>query len=84
MDCKEGISTNKAPFLYGTNYASWSIKMKKYLMAFGFGIRESITTGYIGEVRKESSEHNAKEIVFILSGLSNSKNVKVMQCTSAK
>jgi hypothetical protein len=78
MDCKEGIPTNRAPLFDGTNYASWSIRMKTYLMALGFGIWESVTTGYTYEVGKESSEHNAKEIDVILSGLSYYETVKVM------
>jgi hypothetical protein len=41
----------------GTNYASWSIRMKTYLMALGFDIWESVTTGYTNEARKESSEN---------------------------
>jgi len=58
MDCKEGLPTNIAHSFDGTNYASWSIRMKTYLMALGFGIWESITTCYIDEAEKESSEHN--------------------------
>ena len=60
MDCKEGLPTNRVLLFNGTNYASWSIVMKTYLMALGFGIWESITTGYIDEARKGSSENNAK------------------------
>jgi hypothetical protein len=52
--------------------------MKTYLMALGFGIWERVTTCYIDEVRKESSEHNVKEIDVILSGLSDYETVKVM------
>jgi hypothetical protein len=84
MDCKEGLPTNKAPLFDGTNYASWSIRMKIYFQALGFDIWESITIGYTYEVGKESSENNEKEIDSILSGLSDSETVKVMKCTSSK
>jgi hypothetical protein len=60
MDCKEGLFTKRAPLFDGTNYASWSIIMNTYLRSLGFGIWESVTTGYIDEVGKESSENNAK------------------------
>jgi glycine cleavage system protein P-like pyridoxal-binding family len=38
MDCKEGLPTNRAPLFDGTNYATWSIRMRTYLMALGFDI----------------------------------------------
>jgi len=58
--------------------------MKVYLKALGFGIWKSVTTGYTNEVGKESSENNAKVIDVILSGLPDSKTVKVMKCKSTK
>jgi hypothetical protein len=84
MDCKEDLPINIDPLFNGTNYASWSIRMKIYLKDLGFGIWESITTSYTDEFGKDSSERNAKTIDAILSGLSNSKFVKVMKCTSVK
>jgi hypothetical protein len=60
MDCKEGISTNRDPMFDGTNYATWTIAMNICLKALGFGIWESVTTDYIDEDGKESSENNAK------------------------
>jgi hypothetical protein len=84
MDCKEGLPTNRAPLFDGTNYASWSIRMKTYLKALGFGIWESVKTGYTDDVGKESSENNEKAIDVILSGLSDYEIVKVMKCTSTK
>jgi hypothetical protein len=84
MDCKEGLPINRVPLFDGTNYASWSIRMKTYLKALRFGILESVTTGYTDEVGKESSENNSKAINVILSGLLYSEIVKVMKCTSTK
>jgi hypothetical protein len=81
MDCKEGLPINKAPLFDGKNYASWSIIMKTCFNALGFGIWESVTIGYTDEVGEESGEKNAKTIDFILSGLSYSNTVKVMECT---
>jgi hypothetical protein len=59
-------------------------KNKDYLKALGFGIWESVKTGYTDDVRKDSSENNEKEIDVILSVLSYSNIFKVMKCTSAK
>jgi hypothetical protein len=84
MDCKEGIHTNRAHFFNGTIYETWSIRMKVYLQALGFGIWESVTIGYTDELRKESSKNNEKSIEVILSGLPDSKIVKVMKCTTSK
>jgi hypothetical protein len=81
MDCKECIPINKAPLFDGKNYASWSIIMKTYLMALGFGIWESVRMGYIDEVVKKSREYNEKTIDVILSGLADFEIVKLMQCT---
>jgi hypothetical protein len=55
MDCKEGLPTNKASLFARTNYASWSIRMKTYLTSLGFGISESVATGYIDEIEKDLS-----------------------------
>jgi hypothetical protein len=69
MYCKEHLPTNRPPLFDGKNYASWSIIMKTYLKALGFGIWGSVKIGYTDDVGKESSENNEKEIDFILSGI---------------
>jgi hypothetical protein len=84
MDCEEGLPKNIAPLLDGTKYASWSIRMNIYLKALGFGILKSVTIGYTDQYGKESSENNAKAIDVILSGLSYSDTIKVMNFTSSK
>jgi hypothetical protein len=84
MDCKEGIYTKIAPSFDRTNYSSWIIIMKTYLMALGFSIWESVTTGYTNEANKESSEKKGKSIDAILSDLSYSDTFKVIKCTSTK
>lgn len=33
---QEGLSSNRAPFFDGSNYAFWSARMKSYLMALEF------------------------------------------------
>jgi hypothetical protein len=58
--------------------------MMIYLWDLGFNIWESVTTGYIDKVGKESSENNEKEIEVILSCLLDSDIVKVMKCPIAK
>jgi hypothetical protein len=60
MDCKEGIPTNRDHLFDGTNYATWSIRMRIYLQALGLDILETITTCYIDKVGKESSENDEK------------------------
>ena len=46
MNCKEGLPTKKPPLFNGTNYATWSIRMRIYLQALGFGILESFIISY--------------------------------------
>jgi hypothetical protein len=55
-----------------------------YWKALGFFISEFIKIGYIDDARTESSEKNENKIEVILSGLLDSKIVKVMKCTSTK
>ena len=66
MDCKEGITTNITPLFDGENYASWSIRMKIYFQALGFGIWESVTIGYTDESGKNSNEKKYKSNRFHL------------------
>jgi hypothetical protein len=47
MDQQEGMSHKKAPFFNGEGYALWKIRMKNFLLAFGFDIWLSIVDGYI-------------------------------------
>jgi hypothetical protein len=56
MDCKEGIPIHIAPFFDGTNSASWSIRMKIYLHALGFGIWESLIQGPISVIEQGGQE----------------------------
>jgi len=67
----------KYPLCDGTNYVSWSIRMKVYLMTLGYGIWDPVSIEYttlknpsIGSTKKESSENNKKEMDVILRGLS--------------
>jgi hypothetical protein len=82
---QEGFSTNRAPLFDGKNYSFWKIRMQTYLMAFGFGIWESIVVGYTSPKNpptslagKKTSENNAKAMNSILCGQSESKFFKVM------
>jgi hypothetical protein len=84
MDYKEGIPTNSAPLFDGTNYETWSIRMRIYLQALGFGIWKSIKIGYTNKVGKESCEKNEKAIEIILNVLPYYEIVKVMECTKDK
>jgi hypothetical protein len=84
MDCKEGLPTNRAPLFDGTNYETWIIRMRIYLQALGFGMWESIPTGYTDKDEKESSENNEKSMEVILSGLLDYEIVKVMKFTTTK
>jgi hypothetical protein len=84
MNCKEDLPTKKCHLFDGTNYATWSIRMRIYLQALGFCIWESVTIGYTDKDGKESSEKNEKEIEVILSGLLDYEIVKVMKCTTTK
>ena len=91
MACHEGISTNKSPWFNGSNYALWSVRMMKYLVAQEFDIWQAVVTGYkipstprIYGVEKKLGDHNTKTMNVIFFGLSKSKFFKVMYCKSEK
>jgi hypothetical protein len=77
MASQEGFFTNKGPFFDETNYAFQSVRMRTYLMDIGFYIWKSVVNGYTttttpptDAARKKTSEHNAKSMNAILSGIS--------------
>jgi hypothetical protein len=91
MASQEGFSTKNDSLCDETNYAFCIIRMQNYLMALGFDIWKLIVTGYIVPTNppidadgNNSSDHNENNMNSILSGLSESKFVKVMHCKSEK
>jgi hypothetical protein len=77
MASQNGFSRNRAPSLDAKNYAFWSIRMRTYIMAFGFDIWQSDVIGYTTPttpptyvVKKKLNEHNTKYMNVILCGLS--------------
>jgi hypothetical protein len=73
------------------NYVIWSIRMEVYLQALEYDVRQSIVTGYTPSktpptnvAAKEASENNTIAMNDILSGLLDSKKVKMAQCTLVK
>ena len=46
MDQQDGMSNSKAPLFNGGGYALWKIRMKKFLLALGFDIWQSVVDGY--------------------------------------
>ena len=83
-------STNKAPMFDGTNFAFWKVRMRTYLMSLGADVWEVVETGYTKPIVLASKDDkldfsfNAKEMHAILSGLSETKFVKLMHFESAK
>ena len=62
----------------GTDYAFWSIRMRRYLMELGSDIWKSIVNGYttlttptIETTRKKLGNDNVKAINVVLCGLKN-------------
>ena len=91
MAAQFGNSTNKASLFDGNNYAFWRKRMKYYLMAQGYEIWQIIEDGFIptktppiDKSDKRLYVNNAKAMNTILSGLRETKFLKVMQCKSAK
>jgi hypothetical protein len=77
MASQEGLFTNKGPLLDETKYAFWSVRMWTYLKDLGFDIFQLVVNGYTSPITppkylvgKNPSEHNAKSMNVILSGLS--------------
>ncbi|XP_043705482.1 uncharacterized protein LOC122655345 [Telopea speciosissima] len=92
MASGENHSYNKALLFNGTNYAFWQIRMETFLKALGFDIWMLVKNGYtpaiepITEpaVEKKKFENDSKANNALLSGLVDSKFVRVMGCEFAK
>jgi len=79
MASQEGFFKNKGALFDETNYAFQGVRMRTYLMAIGFYIWKSVVNGYTTTTtpptdvaRKKTSGHNAKSMIAILSGISES------------
>ena len=88
---QEGLATNIPPLFIGDNYAYWSLIMKFHLMSLGYKVWRSIEKQYkvpddLPEYGYELDQYeaNAKSLNAILSGLTKSVFVKVMQCKTTK
>ena len=91
MDQQEGLNTNKPPLFTGDNYAYWSVRMKCHLMPLGYKVWRYVENEYkisynLPADRDELDQYetNANALNAILSGLTNSVFVKVMQCKTTK
>ena len=91
MDQQEGLATNRPPLFTGDNYAYWSVKMKYHLMSLGYKVWRYVEKEYkvpddlpIDRDELDQYEANAKSLNAILSGLTNSVFIKVMQCKRTK
>lgn len=91
MASQDGILSNKAPFLYETNYTFWKMRMRIQLMSLSVDIQLSMMDGYqvpstppIDVDGRKDFVNNAKAMNVILCGHAKYKFVKVMQCGSTK
>ena len=91
MDQQEGLDTNRIPLFIGDNYAYLSVRMKCHLMSLGYKVWRSVEKEYkvpadlpINIDEQDQYEANAKSLNAILSELTNSVFVKVMQCKTTK
>jgi hypothetical protein len=90
MTSHEGISTNKAPLFNGKNFDFWKVRMRTYIMDLGVDVWDVVEIGYVNPIVLDSKDDkiefifNAKAINVILSGLVETKFVKVMHLESAK
>ena len=90
MTSHEGTSTNKAPLFNGTNFAFWKVRMRTYIMVLGVYVWDVVEIGYVKPVvlankdDKLEFSFNAKDINVILSGIAETKFVKVMHLESTK
>jgi hypothetical protein len=46
MDQKDGMYSNKELMFKGNDYAFWSVRMKRYLMALGCDVWQGVESGY--------------------------------------
>ena len=91
MDQQEGLATNIPPLFTGDNYVYWSVRMKCHLMSLGYNIWIPVKKEYkvpddLPIYRDELEQYDVKEksLNAILSALTNSVFVKVMQCKTTK
>jgi hypothetical protein len=82
---------NGIPHFDGHTYAFWSIRMKTYIQAQGFGIWQSIVDGYTVPVVPPTNDkvvklgkNNSKATNSLLNGLSETIFTKVSHFKFAK
>ena len=82
---------NGIPHFDRHKYAFGSIRMKKYIQAWGFQVWQSIVDGYtapavppISDKAVKLSENNSKSINALLNGLNDTVFTKVSHCKYAK
>ena len=92
MDQQQELATNIPPLFTGENYAYWSVRMKCHLMSLVWKVLATIEREYknidnslpTDSVELGQYEGNEKALNAILSGLTNTVFVKVMQCKTTK
>jgi hypothetical protein len=90
MTIHEVTSTNKAPLFNGTNFAFWKVRMRTYIMVLGADVWDVVETGYVKPIVLASKDDNlefnfnTKAMHVILSGLAETKFVKVMHLEFSK
>ena len=92
MEKYEKYSKLGSPLFDGLNYDFWSIRMKLFLQLLGLDVWQAVLNGYtprerdphVGTTKIRLFEHNSRAMSVILGGLTTSKKLKVMHCTSIK
>ena len=91
MDQQEGLVTNRPQLFTGDNYVYWSVILKCHLMSLGYKFWRYVEKEYkildalpVDRYELDQYEANAKSLNAILSGLTTSMFVKVMQFKIAK
>ena len=89
MDQQEGLASNKPPLFTGDNYAYWSVRMNLSNVSWIQSLdvywkRVQSDNLHVDRDELDQYEANAKALNAILSGLTNSVFVKVMQCKTTK
>ena len=91
MDQQEGLATNRPPLFTWENYALCSVRMRCHLMSLGCKVWSSVQKEYKVQYNLPTDrdeldqyESNAKALNAILTGLTNSLFVKVMQCKTTR
>ena len=92
MDQQEVLATNKPPLFTRDNYAYWSVRMKFHLMSLGYRVSKSVEIEFklpsniptsrdeLDRYEANEKDLNEKDLNAILSGLTQSVFVKLMQC----